>query len=174
MWLSHSMKGLCVYHTLPVQKKKTCNIELDRLLLWLRSAFNVPLFPQPYATSQHLFPSRVALIFGQDFVLMTGESNHSFSLFQHILKTFNGLKSGLCGGQFMCENDSSAPWHSCVLMLHSFTTRAWWILALPSWNMPEPSGKKKSIDGITWSFSTFRNSADLLCLDLTNWSNPRS
>ena len=31
--------------------------------------------------------------------------------------------------------------------------------------------KKKSIDGITWSFSTFRNSADLLCLDLTNWSN---
>ena len=26
---------------------------------------------------------------------------------------------------------------------------------------------KKSINGITWSFSTFRNSADLLCLDLT-------
>ena len=42
------------------------------------------------------------------------------------------------------------------------------------WNMPQPSGKKKSIDSITWSFSTFRNSADLLCLDLTNWSNPRS
>ena len=60
-----------------------------------------------------------------------------------------------------------------LLMLHSFTTRAQWILALSSWNMPEPSGKKKSIDGITWSFSTFRNSADLLCLDLTNWSNPR-
>ena len=36
-----------------------------------------------------------------------------------------------------------APWHSCVLMLHSFTTRARLILALLSWNMPEPSGKKK-------------------------------
>ena len=36
-----------------------------------------------------------------------------------------------------------------------FTTRARWILALSS-------------------FSTFRNSADLLYLDLTNWSNPRS
>ena len=58
-------------------------------------------------------------------------------------------------------------------MLHSFTTRARWILALSSWNMPEPSGKKKSIDGITWSFSTFRNSADLLCLDLTNWAESR-
>ena len=40
--------------------------------------------------------------------------------------------------------------------------------------MPEPSGKKKPIDGITWSFSAFRNSTDLLCLDLTNCSNPRS
>ena len=33
-------------------------------------------------------------------------------------------------------------------------------------------GRETSIDGITWSFSTFRNSAELLCLDLTNWSNP--
>ena len=56
----------------------------------------------------------------------------------------------------------------------SFTTRAWSILLLSSWNMPEPTGKKKSIDGITWSFSTFRNSADLQCLNLTTWSNPRS
>ena len=46
-----------------------------------------------------------------------------------------------------------------LLMLHSFTTRAQWFLALSSWNMPEPSGNKKSIDGITWSFSIFRNSA---------------
>ena len=30
-----------------------------------------------------------------------------------------------------------------LLMLHSFTTRARWILALLTWNMPEPSGKKK-------------------------------
>ena len=89
---------------------------------------------------KHLFPSRVAFIFGRDFVLMTGELNHSFSLFLHTPKTFNGVKSGLCGGQFMSENDSSC---SCVLMLHSFKTRARWILALSSWNMPESSGKKK-------------------------------
>ena len=63
---------------------------------------------------------------------------------------------------------SHAPWHSCVLMLHSFTTTAWWILALLLWNMPEPSGKKKFNWWVTWSFSTFRNSADLLCLDQTN------
>ena len=122
------------------------NILLDRLLLWLRSAFTVALFRQPYSMAQHLSPSRVALIFGRDFVLMIEESNQ--------------------------DSSSSLDIH-VSLMLHSFTTRAWWILALSSWNMPEQSGKKKSIDGITWSFSTFRNSADLLCLDLNNWSNPR-
>ena len=58
-----------------------------------------------------------------------------------------------------------APSHSCLLVLQSFSTRAWWILALSSWNMPEPSGKEKSIDWITWSIGTFRNSADLLCWD---------
>ena len=42
--------------------------------------------------SQHLFPSRVAFIFGQNFVLMTGELNRSFSLFQHTPKSFNGVK----------------------------------------------------------------------------------
>ena len=52
------------------------------------------------------FPPRVAFIFVPDFVLMTGETNHSFSLFQHIPKTLTGLKSGLCGGHLMCENDS--------------------------------------------------------------------
>ena len=70
-------------------------------MLWLQSAFAVALFQQAYAMLQHLFSSRVAFIF---FVLMTGESNHAFSLFQHISKTFNGVK--LCGSQFMCENDS--------------------------------------------------------------------
>ena len=37
------------------------------------------------------FISIVAYIFGRDVVLMTGESNHSFSLVQHIPKTFNGV-----------------------------------------------------------------------------------
>ena len=48
------------------------------------------LFQEPQAISKHLFPSRFTFIFGIDFVLMTGESNHSFSLIQHILKVFNG------------------------------------------------------------------------------------
>ena len=62
-----------------------------------------------------------------------------------------GLRSRLCGGQSMCENDLS-----CSLN-HSFTIWPRWILALSSWNMPMPSGKKKkSIDGITCSFSIFR------------------
>ena len=116
---------------------------LDHLLLRLRSAYAVAFFWQPYAMSQRLFPSRVAFIFGRDFVLMTGESNHSFSLFQHIPKTFNGVK----------------------------VRTLWWPIHV--WNIPKLSGKKKSIDGITWSFSTFSNSADLQCLDMTNWSNPQ-
>ena len=73
-----------------------------------------------------IYTSGVVFIFGRDFVLMTGESNDSFSLFQHIPMTFNGVKSGLkSGGQFMCENDSS-----CSLTLRCphapffFTTRA--------------------------------------------------
>ena len=33
---------------------------------------------------------------------------------------------------------------------------------------PSHQGRKKYIDGITWSFSTFRNSVDLLCLELTS------
>ena len=53
------------------------------------------LFLQPNAISQHLFPLVFALIFGRDFVLMTGELKPSFSLFQHIPKTINGVKSGL-------------------------------------------------------------------------------
>ena len=157
-------------HHLSKNKVAHCNMLLDRLLLWLWIAFAVA-FRQLYAISQHLFPIRVSYIFGQDFLLMTGESNHSFSLFQHIPKAFIAVKSGLYGGQFMCENDSS-----CSLTLtcpHAPLFRARWILELSSWNMPKPSGKKKSIDGITWSFSTFRNSADLLCLDLTNWSKWR-
>ena len=86
-------------YTLPGQKKSCIlnfciilhNILLGRFLLWLWNSFAVALFPQPYAMSQHLFPSRVAFIFGRDFVL-TGESNHSFSHFQHIPKIFNGVK----------------------------------------------------------------------------------
>ena len=71
-----------------------------------------------------------------------------------------GLKSGLVANSCV-KMTPHALWHSCVLMLRSFTTTARLILALSSWNMPEPSGKKKWIDGITWSF---RNSADWQCL----------
>ena len=81
------------------------------------------------------FPSRVAYIFGRDFVVMTGELNHFFSLFQPTPKNCNGVKSGLCGGQFI--------FWKWLLTLHSFLTRAQWILTLSSWNMLEPSGRKK-------------------------------
>ena len=132
LWIIYSSCIETMYiiylYTMPIEKTVArSNISLSRLLHWSRSAFAVPLFRQPYAMSQHVFPSRVAFIFGRDFVLRRGESNYSFSLFQHIPKTFNGVKSGLCGGQFTCEN---------VIMLHSFTTRARLILALSSWNMP--------------------------------------
>ena len=45
-------------HCLPPSPKNshTLNISSDRLLLSLRSVFAVPLFRQPYAMSQHLFP----------------------------------------------------------------------------------------------------------------------
>ena len=79
------------------------NILFDRLLLWLQSAFAVALTTWCNVTT---FISIQSLIFGRDFVLITEESNHSFSLFQHFPKTINGVKSGLCGGQLMCENDS--------------------------------------------------------------------
>lgn len=45
--------------------------------LLVRHAFVMALFQQSCATSQHLFPSRVALIFGRDLVFRTGESNLS-------------------------------------------------------------------------------------------------
>ena len=70
----------------------------------------------------HLIPSRVTLFFGRYLELMTGESNHSFSLFQHTPKTFNGVKVRTLWW----------PIHvfKWLLLLPSFTTRALWILAL--------------------------------------------
>ena len=153
-------------------KKLHSNISLDHLLLWLQCTFAMALFQQLYAMSQYLFPSRVALIFGQVFVLMTGESNHSFSLFQYIPKTFNWVRT-LWWPIHVWKWLLMLP-DTRVLMRHSFITRARLILALSSWNMPEQSGKRNSIDGITWSFITFRNSTDLPCPDLPNWSNYRS
>ena len=94
---------LIYLYTLPVHKKLCTVIYLlDRLLLWLRSTFAVAFFRQPYAMLQHLFPSRVAFIFGQDFVLMTGESNRSFSLFQHAPITFNGVVTKLADQLWFC------------------------------------------------------------------------
>ena len=64
-------------HTHSLSKEKVARAFCKRL----PSAFAVALFEQPYAMSLYLFPSIVAYIFGQAFVLMTGESNHSFNLF---------------------------------------------------------------------------------------------
>ena len=100
---------------------------------------------------------RVAYIFGRDFVLLAGESNHSFSLFQHTPKTFNKVKVrrpihvwkwllvlpdthvSSCSTLSQLEPDES--WHCRLGLSHQW--------------------RKRSIDGITWSFTIFRNSADL-------------
>ena len=79
------------------------------------------------------------------------------------LSPFNGVKPGLCGGQFMCENDSSCSTLSQVEPLHCFLGIC-----------PSHQGRNNLIDRITWSLSTFRNFTDLQSLDLTNWSNPRA
>ena len=103
------------------------------------------------------FPSRAACIFHWDPVLMMEESSCcAKSSPAHPKDSQRGLRSGLCGGQSMCENDVSRS------LNHSFTVWAWWIVALSSWNISVPSGKNKSIDGTAWLFGIFRKSADLI------------
>ena len=107
---------------------------------------------QPYVMSQLLFPFRVALHFWPRFCIDDRR-----------VKPF--LRSFPAHPQDFSKDKVRTLWCAIhvwklLLMLHYFTTRAWWILELSPWNMPEPSGKKKSIEGITCSFSTFRNSAD--------------
>ena len=128
------------------------NIVLDRLLLWLRSAFAVALFRQPHAMSQHLFPSRVAFIFGCYFVLMARKSNHSFNLFQHIPKTYNGVKVRTVWSS-SCSPDTHVS--SCSTLSQLEPDESWH--CRPGICLSH-QGRKKSIDEITWSFSTFRNS----------------
>lgn len=69
---------------------------------------------------------------------------------------WDGLRSGLCGVQSICEDDVS-----CFLN-HSFRVWAPWILVLSSWNVAVSLGKKKNIHGKTWSFIIFSSSADLI------------
>ena len=62
---------------------------------------------------------------------------HKLMQFRNIHFSFSlGLRSGLCGGQSMCENDVSRS------LNHSFTIWARWIVAFFSWNMSMPPGKK--------------------------------
>ena len=118
-------------HCLALKKGPThAYISLDRL--WLRHTFAVALFWQAYEMSHHWFPSRVAKILAGWCVK---SSPARFSV---------GSRSGLCGGQSMCENDVS-----CSLN-QSFITWAWWIVALSFWNMTLPSGKNKSTEK-NWS-----------------------
>ena len=74
------------------KKKKKKNVAHSPFALITERVCCAVVFDDLHAASQHLFPSRVAVIFGRDFVLIIGESNHSFSLFQHIPITFNGVK----------------------------------------------------------------------------------
>ena len=71
--------------------------------------------------------------FGWDFVLMTGESNQSFSLFQHIPKTFNGIKVRTLWWPIHVSKWLLMLPDTLVSLcstLSSFTTRAWLILPL--------------------------------------------
>ena len=61
------------------------------------------------------------------FCMDDTRANHSFSLFQRIPNTFNGVKT-LCWPIYVWKWLLMLP-DTCVFMLHSFTTRAWWILA---------------------------------------------
>ena len=89
--------------------------------------------------------------------------------------TFNGVKvRTLCWlihvwKWLLMLPDSHVP--SCSTLSQLEPDESW---HCPPGIYPSLQGRKKSTDGITWSFCIFRNSADLLCLDLTNWSNPRS
>lgn len=70
----------------------------------------------------------------------------------HQSSTSVGLRSGLCGGEPMCENDVSCS------VNHSLIIWLLWNLALSSWNMLAPSGmKKNSTHGKNWPFSLSRN-----------------
>ena len=71
--------------------------------------------------------------------------------FPLIPNTFNGVKV-----RTLCWPIHVWKW---LLMLHCFTARARWILALLSWNMPELSGKKKS----NWQDNLFIQYIQELC-----------
>ncbi len=77
MWWSTSFK----------KELHTLNF-IEPPLAFITLCIVVALFKQRYATSQQLFSSRVAFIFGLDLVLTMGESSHSSRL-QQILKTFS-------------------------------------------------------------------------------------
>ena len=141
-------------HCLSQKKVAYLPFAKDRLLLWLRSAFAVALFRQPYAMSQHLFPSELHYIFGRDFVLMTEESSSFLQSFPLTPNTFNGVK----------VRPLVAMW--CPIHVLK------WLLILPDTHVsscstlsqlepdeschccpgirPSHQGRKKSIDGITW------------------------
>ncbi len=96
-------------------------LPLDSITLWINFEIVSTLLCNITFVS-HLFPSRVALIFGQDLVLIK-------SIPAHPKRLSLGLRSGFYCNQCMCENDSS-----CSLN-HPFTIWALWIVALSSWKL---------------------------------------
>lgn len=88
------------------------------------------------------------LFFCQALVWMVRESSKSSTS----QRCSVGLRSGLRGGEPMCENDVSCS------VNHSLIIWLLWNLALSSWNMLAPSGmKKNSTHGKNWPFSLSRN-----------------
>lgn len=87
-------------------------------------AFIVARFQKSYATSQNVFPLKVALIFGKDLVLTMGELNHSVKSTTAHPKIFSGAQDSVVA-------------NSCVKMIPHvpwtiFYSLSDWILASSS------------------------------------------
>ena len=94
---------------------------------------------------------------------------HKLMQFHNIHFSFSlGFRSGLCGGQSMCENDVS---HS---LNHSFTIWARWIVAFSSWNMSISPGKNISIYGEKKLLFEYTQEINQLHFGANNFTEPRS
>ena len=149
---------ICWHIHCPAQKKQTNKKKLKtpHTYNWMVSSFsmhcgitltslyNVTTFVSVQRCIN--FPQRSLLMMGESGHCVKSSPSHRFSM---------GLRSGVPGRWFMCENFAS-----CSLN-HSFAIWARWNMALSSLICPCHQGKT-IIWWTTWSFSTFRPSTVLI------------
>lgn len=136
-WEMYVSTCLLIRHS---KQRRTAHSPTTQLFLLyfftLYCAFVVALFRQCHAKSQHLFPSRVALIFGWDLVLTMGKWNDSVKSTPANPQDFNNILfiiSAHCSYVVCCLNSSSSLkpggfWLSVILLFISWkkkTTRKW-------------------------------------------------